>query len=92
MNQQLRMAKQMIDMQKVSCDVMINGMIMMWDQTRMVLDGATWIPEEGRKALAQWVDINRKACENLKSAIDSGYSSLEKFFTATAQEQESKAG
>ncbi len=87
MNQQFRMAKQMIDMQRASCDGMINSMIMMWEQTGSFLDGASWFPEEGRKAIRQWIDINKKACENLKGAINSGYSSLEKFFGSTAQNE-----
>ncbi len=85
MNQQYRMMKQMIDMQRASCDGMINGMIMIWDQTGNAIDGAAWFPEEGRKAFRQWVEMNKKACENLKSAIDSGYSNLDKFFGAAEQ-------
>ena len=86
MNQQFRMMKQMIDMQKASCDGMISSMIAMWEQTGTVLDSAVWFPEEGRKAFRQWVDMNKKACENMKSAIDTGYSSLEKFFGSGQQE------
>ena len=86
MNQQFRMAKQMIDMQKASVDGTINGMIMMWEQTAMLLEGAVWMPEEGRKAFRQWVDMNKKACEDLKAVISGGYSNMETFFTKTAQE------
>ncbi len=91
MNQQFRMTKQMIDMQKASFDGMINGLISMWDQTGGVFEGASWLPEEGRKALKQWVDINKKACENLKSAIDSGYSNLDKLFETTAKQEQQKS-
>ena len=84
MNQQFRMVKQMIDLQKASSDGMINSLIMMWEQTGTLIEGATLFPEEGRKALRQWVDINKKACENLKSAIGSSYSSLEKIFGTSA--------
>jgi len=87
MNQQSRMMKQMIDMQKASCDGMISSMIAMWEQTGAVVESAAWFPEEGRKAFRQWVDINKKACENLKSAIDSGYSTLEKFFGTAGQQE-----
>lgn len=80
MNEQFKMAKQMVDMQKASAESMINALISMWDQAGAVFDSATLLPEEGRKAFRQWVEINKKACENLKSAIDSGYSNLEKFF------------
>jgi hypothetical protein len=87
MNQQFRMTKQMIDMQKASFDGMLNGLILMWDQTSGVFEGAAWLPEEGRKALRQWVDINKKACENLKSAINSGYSNLDKLFETTDKQE-----
>ena len=79
MNQQFKMVKQMIDIQRASCDAMISNMIAMWEQTGSVLTSAVWFPGDGRKAFRQWVDVNKKACENLKSAIDTGYSSLEKF-------------
>jgi hypothetical protein len=85
MNQQFRMVKQMIDLQRASSDGMINSLILMWEQTGTMIEGATLFPEEGRKALRQWVDINRKACENLKSVIGSSYSGLEKFFETSGQ-------
>ena len=81
MNQQFKMAKPMIYMQRASAEGMLNSLTMMWDQTAMFLDGATWLPEEGRKAFRQWVDINKKACEDLKAVIAGGYSNLEKFFS-----------
>lgn len=63
MNQQLKMAKQMIDMQKASTEIMLNNLIAMWEQTAVFSDGATCLPEKGRRAIRQWVEINRKACE-----------------------------
>jgi hypothetical protein len=87
MNQQFRMVKQMIDLQRASSDGMINSLIMIWEQTGTLIEGATSFPEEGRKALRQWVDINKKACENLKSVIGSSYSSLDKFFATSGQQE-----
>jgi hypothetical protein len=84
MNQQFGMAKQMIEMQKTSCESIINSMIIMWEQSGNMLEGATWFPEEGRKAFRQWVEVNKKACENMKSAISSGYANLEKFFSTVS--------
>ena len=40
MNQQFRMVKQMIDLQRASSDGMINTLIMMWEQTGTLLEGA----------------------------------------------------
>jgi len=91
MDQQFRMVKQMIEMQRASCEGMINTLIMMWDQTATVLDSAAWFPEEGRKTFRQWADINKKACENMKSAIDSGYSNLEKFFATSSQQSKQES-
>lgn len=80
MNLQFKMAKQMIDMQKASADIMLKNLIAMWEQTAVFSERAAWLPEEGRRAVMQWVEINRKACEGLKSSLESGYSNLEKFF------------
>jgi hypothetical protein len=91
MEQQFRVVKQIIDLQRVSCEGMINGLITMWEQAGAVFEGIPWFPEEGRKAFRQWVDINKKACDNLKSAMDSGYSNLEKMFGTSAQQREQMA-
>ncbi|MGC8493873.1 MAG: hypothetical protein ACP5SH_19285 [Syntrophobacteraceae bacterium] len=80
MNQQFRMARQMIDMQKASVEITLNNLIATWDQTAALSKGTPWLPEQGRKALMEWVELNRKACEGLKSALASGYSSLQQFF------------
>jgi hypothetical protein len=82
MNQQFKPAKQLIEIQKVSVDVTISSLIAMWEQTAALFEGATWLPEEGRKGIRQWVDMNKKACEGLKSAIHSSYSNLEKIFSS----------
>ncbi|MGA3118842.1 MAG: hypothetical protein ABSF90_31025 [Syntrophobacteraceae bacterium] len=87
MNQQFKMLKPMLDMQRASAEGMLNSLTVLWDQTAIFFDGATWLPEEGRKQLRQWVDINKKACEGLKSAVDGGYSSLEKFFSEARRQE-----
>jgi len=76
---QFKTVKQMIDMHRAFFDGMINSLIKMLEQTAVSFEGATWLPKEGREACRQWVDVNKKACEGLKSAIGSGYSNLEKF-------------
>ena len=82
MYEQSAMAKQMIDMQRMSVEGMINNMIMFWEQTGSVLnsflDKAAWLPEEGKKTCREWVESNKKGCETLKSAVNSGYNNLGK--------------
>ncbi len=62
--QSATMAKQMIDLQRLSVEGMINNMIILWDQTGNMLnsfmDQAAWVPDEGKKALREWIDSNKK--------------------------------
>lgn len=84
MEHQMRMAKQVLDMQKVAFTGMINNMILFWDQTEKMLgsfmDKAVWMPDEGRKAFKEWVDGNKKGCETYKSAVDDGFNRLASCF------------
>ncbi len=85
--QSTTIAKQMIDLQRISVEGMINNMIVLWDQTgsmlNSVLDQAAWVPEEGKKAFREWIDSNKKGCESLKSAVNNGYNNLGKCFEKT---------
>ena len=82
MYEQSVMAKQMIDLQRMSVEGVINNMIMFWDQTGSVLisflDKAAWVPEEGKKTFREWIESNKKGCETLKNAVNSGYNNLGK--------------
>ena len=82
MYEQSAMAKQMIDLQRMSVEGVINNMIMFWDQTGSVLnsflDKAAWVPEEGKKTFREWIESNKKGCETLKNAVNSGYNNLGK--------------
>ncbi len=85
-----RIAKQMIDLQRVTFEGMISNMIKFWDQTGSMmnsfLDQASWVPEESKKVFRDWVDSNKKGCETFKTAVKDGYSNLEKCFEARSQE------
>ncbi len=88
MNQQFRILKQMIAMQRASFDGMLNTLILMWEQTGGVTERAVWLPEEGKKAFRQWVDVNKKGCEDLKNMIDGGYSNLENLLGKAAEREQ----
>jgi hypothetical protein len=78
MKQQFETVKPMLQMQKAAIDNMVGGMIMFCDHANTMLNGAVGFPEEGKKAFRQWIEMNKKGCENLKAVIDAGYSNLEK--------------
>lgn len=87
--QSTTIAKQMLDLQKVSVEGVISNAIMFWDQTGAVwsslLNQAAWVPEEGKQAFRDWIDGNKKGCETFKDAVNKGYASLERFFEKSAQ-------
>lgn len=94
MDQQVRMAKQMMDLQRVTFDGMINNMMMFWDQTERMLgsfmEQAPWVPQEGKRAFKDWVDGNKKGCETFKNAVNEGFSKLEGCFAGGGKPQQSE--
>lgn len=92
LEQQTRVAKQMIDVQRVTVEGLISNMVMFWDQTANMLnsflDQAVWLPEEGKKAFRDWIDTNKKGCENFKNAVNNGYGNIERFLNEKQQQQQ----
>jgi polyhydroxyalkanoate synthesis regulator phasin len=85
----LKMAKQMIDFQKATFDNTFNAMVLLQEQTeRMVqtmMEQATFIPEEGRKILGEWVQTYKKGREEFKKAVDDSFGKVEAYFTEVAK-------
>ena len=46
-----------------------------------LLDQASWLPEEGKKTVADWVKAYQKGCDDFKSAVDEQYKKVEDFFS-----------
>ncbi len=80
MSNQYAAIKTMLEMQKSAIQSMINGMIVLWDQTERMLNNTVGVPEEGKNAIRQWIEINKKGCENIKAAMDTGYANFERIF------------
>ncbi len=80
-----KIAKQTIDFYKTSFDNTFSAMTMLQKQmekmTGMFLDQTTWLPEEGRKVLQEWVTAYKKSCEDFKKAADENFTWVETFFT-----------
>ena len=78
------MLKQMLDFNKTAFDNSFNAMLMIQEQNaKMVntfLEQATWMPEEGKKVIRDWVDAYKKGCENFKKAADENYKKVDDYF------------
>ncbi|MGC9324761.1 MAG: hypothetical protein ACP5G0_08465 [Desulfomonilia bacterium] len=83
---QKQMVKQMMDFHKTTFNNSFNAMVMLQDQAeKMVgtfMDQATWIPEDGKKVLNQWVSTYKKAREDFKKAVDENFKRVDDFFSS----------
>ena len=88
---QKQIATQMINFNKSTFDSAFNSMVVLQDQTeKMVvsyLDKATWFPEEGRKAVNEWVETYKKARANFKSSYDENYQKMADYFMNFQKEE-----
>jgi polyhydroxyalkanoate synthesis regulator phasin len=84
---QKQIALQMIQFNKTAFDNSFNAMNMVYEQNeKMVgtfLQQATWIPEEGRKAIENWMQSYKKGCEDFKKMADENYQKVEEFFAGS---------
>ncbi len=81
---QKKMLKQMIDFNKAAFDNTFNAMVMLQEQTERMsntlLDQATWLPEEGKKAISEWVKAYKGGREKFKKGVDENFKKVEDFF------------
>ena len=85
----LKMAKQMIDFQKATFDNTFEAMVLLQDQTERMaatfMEQATFLPEEGKKMVRDWVQTFKKGREEFKKAVDESFAKVEAYFTQTAK-------
>jgi hypothetical protein len=81
---QKQIFKQMVEFNKGAFNNSFNAMVMIQDQTETLantmLSQASWMPEEGQKALRDWVDSFKKGRDDYKKAIDEAFEKVEEFF------------
>ena len=92
---QLNALKQMMDFNKSTFDNSFNAMVMVQEQTgkmaEALLAQAGWLPEEGKKAISEWVNAYEKGREDFKKAIDDNYKKVEEFFPNFEKQDKGKA-
>ena len=80
-------AKQMIDFNKTAFDNSFNTMGMLQEQTEKMMDTfvsqAVWLPEEGKKAINEWVKAYKKGREDFKKSVDENFKKVEDTFASS---------
>ena len=82
--EQFNVIKQMVQFNKNAFDQGFNAMDMLQKQnekmTNSFLDQATWLPEEGKKAVNEWMQLYKKSCNDFKKTAHQNYKDVEKLF------------
>lgn len=93
--EQNQIAKQMIEFNKTAFDNSFSAMSAVQDQTEKLvlsfLDKAAWFPEEGKKAMNDWISSYKKGREDFKTAADESYQKVVEYF-AGAEKKTTKPG
>ena len=83
---QNQMFKQMIDFNKTTFDNSLNAIGMLQEQTEKVfksmLDQATWLPKEGKKAIDDWMAAYKNGFEKFKKNADDNFKKVEDYFAS----------
>lgn len=94
--EQQQIAKQMMEFNKKAFDNSFSAMSALQDQTEKLilnfLDKAAWFPEEGKKAMNDWVRSYKKGREDFKTAADESYQKVSDYFAQMEKQQTFKAG
>ncbi len=81
---QKQLLKQMLDFQKTTFDNSFSAMVMLQEQSekasQTLLDQATWLPAEGRKAIDEWMAAYKQGQEDYKALVDVNFKKVEAFF------------
>lgn len=77
--------KQMIDFQKTTFDNSFKAMSTLQEQgekmVNMFLEQATWLPEEGKNAVSNWISAYKKGREDFKNAVESNFDKVQDYFS-----------
>ncbi len=78
------MMKQMIKLNKTAFENTFNSIVMLQNQTEQMvqtlISQSPLLPDEGKKALEEWIKAYKKARDEFKKAVDESYKRVEDFF------------
>ena len=83
---QKQMLKQMLEFNQTAFNNAFNTMTLLRGQfervAKTMLEQATWLPAEGRKAVDNFTETYKSACQTFKQQIDNSYKQVEKTFVS----------
>lgn len=86
-----KFAKQMIDFQKTTFDNVFSAGAMMQDQAEQVfstaVEQAPWLPEEGKRAVDQWLQALKDGRRDFKEIVDDSFENAAEFLSPATRPQ-----
>jgi hypothetical protein len=77
----------MIEFNKMAFDNTFGAIVTFQEQmekmTNAMLVQSAWLPEDGRKALDEWIKSYKKGRDDFKKVVDEGFQKVESFFNKT---------
>ena len=81
---QKQMLKQMLSFNKAAFDNTFNALVTLQEQTERMcntmLDQAAWLPEDGKKAIQNWVETYKSGRDTFRKSVDDSFAKVESFF------------
>ncbi len=82
-------AKQTFDFYKSTFEKTFSAMTTLQEQGQkmldMYLDQTQGFPEEGKKAIQEWIKAYKKGSQDFKAAVDESFKKVEDFFAEAAK-------
>jgi hypothetical protein len=79
-----QITKQMIQFNKTAFDNSFSAMRMVYEQNEKMVETflgqASWMPEEGKKAIKDWMSAYRTGCDDFKKMVDDSYAKVDAYF------------
>lgn len=84
-------AKQTFDFYRSTFENTFKAMSMLQEQSQrmmdMYLEQTSGFPEEGKKAIREWLSAYKKGSEDFRKAVDESFNRADQFFTTEAKEK-----
>lgn len=81
----MKIAKQMLDFHKTTFDNTFHSVSAVQEQTEKMMNSyvmqASWLPEETKNAITNWVNVYKKGREDFKKTADQNYEKVAQYFS-----------
>ncbi len=84
-----RIIKQMVGFNKTVFENSFKGIAMFQEQidklNKAMVDKATWLPEESKKAFDGWAETYKSAYDSFKKAVDDNFKKVDKYLSESPE-------